>query len=292
METSVPASSVRARRPYRARRAKPPQAWRSLPPLPKVAAPKPTSPAQSVLGLLGSAAVHATLVLVILAAAIAPKHIEAQTPVEIDVVETPKPPPPPPPPKKEEPKKEPPKLAKVIPIPIPKDAPPPPPKVEQAPPPPNEPPPPDAKPNAPVMIGISMTSTTTGGAFAAPVGNTLYGVAPRVAPKPEEVKPYAPPPGKRYVPPYKVTRLPEVLSEFKATYPEEARKLGIEGQVVLRITVDADGKVVKAAVIKGTGHGLDEAALEAIKHFRFKPGLEGEETVATEITYTYTFLLD
>ena len=117
--------------------------------------------------------------------------------------------------------------------------------------------------------------------------------ATKVAPRPDEVKPYAPPPpGGRYVPPYKVTRLPELASEFKATYPEEARKLGLEGQVVLRLTVDSTGKVAKAVLVKGAGNGFDEAAMDAVKRFKFKPGTEGDEAIATEITYTYTFLLD
>ena len=257
----------------------------------RIAAPKPVSlPALAIIGIICSGAVHVTVLILILAAALKPTVFMPQTPVEIDVVETPKPPPPPPP--KEEPKKETPKLAKVIQMPVPKEAPPPPPKTELAPPPPNEPPPPDAKPSAPVMIGVTMSSTSSSGGFAAPVGNTLYGAAPKVAPKPEDVKPYAPPPGGRYVPPYKVTKLPELLSEFKAAYPEEARKLGLEGQVVLRLTVDATGKVVRSALIKSAGHGFDEAALDAVKRFHFKPGTEGDEAVATEITYTYTFLLD
>ena len=89
-----------------------------------------------------------------------------------------------------------------------------------------------------------------------------------------------------------MTKLPEILADFKASYPEEARKLGLEGQVILRLSVDSTGKVAKAAIIKGSGHGFDEAALDAVKRFRFKPGTEGDEAIATEITYTYTFLLD
>lgn len=295
MQTTSPAEPVRSPPPPRPRRrpAKP-QAWRTVPPVRLEAPSQLPKPLLALFGFLGSGAVHGAVLALILAAALAPKRFEPQTPVQFEVVEKPKPPPPPPePPKpKEEPKKEPPKVAKVKLPPPPKDAPPPPPKTELAPPPPNEPPPPDAKPSAPVMIGITMSSTTAAGGFAAPVGNTLYGAAPQVAPKPEEVKPYAPPPGGRYVPPYKVTKLPELASEFKAAYPEEARKLGLEGQVVLRLTIDSKGTVAKASVIKGSGHGFDEAALDAVKRFRFKPGTEGDEAVATEITYTYTFLLD
>ncbi|HCF58748.1 MAG TPA: energy transducer TonB, partial [Myxococcales bacterium] len=132
---------------------------------------------------------------------------------------------------------------------------------------------------------------TTAGSFAAPVGNTLYGSAPTVAPKAEDVKPYASPTG-RYVPRYKVTKLPELSREVKAKYPEEARKLGIEGQVILELTIDATGKVTQARLVKRAGHGFDEAALEAVRRFAFKPGTEGGEPIVTEITYTYTFQLD
>lgn len=298
MQTSLPTEPLRSLpAPPRPRREKKPQNWTALPPT-RIEAPRQTSlPLIATAGLIGSGIVHLVVLAVIIDAALHPKRFEAQVPVEFEVVAKPPPPPPPPPPEppKEEKKPEP-KVAKVFkPPPPPKDAPPPP--KETPPPPPNEPPPPDAKPSAPVMIGVTMSSTTAAGGFAAPVGNTLYGQAPKVAPRPDEVKPYAapvtaPPPGGRYVPPYRVTKLPEVASEVKATYPEEARKLGLEGQVVLRLTVDATGKVAKAVVVKGAGNGFDEAALDAVKRFKFKPGTEGDEPVATEITYTYTFLLD
>lgn len=279
--------------------ASPPEA----PAGPRLAAPPPakTRAAQGA-GLAGSAALHALLALLIAFEASAPPAPEAQEPVEFEVVQKPPPPPPPPPePAPEEKKPEPPKVVKPKPTPKPleqaappppKDAPPPPPELtEELPPPPNDAAPADAPPQAPLMIGISMSSTTTAGSFAAPVGNTLYGSAPTVAPKPEEVKPYASPTG-RYVPRYKVTKLPELSREVKAKYPEEARKLGIEGQVILELTIDATGKVAEARLVKRAGHGFDEAALEAVRRFVFKPGTEGGEPIVTEITYTYTFQLD
>lgn len=263
--------------------------------VPKLARPALQSRAAlSGSGLLGSALFHAALLFLILSWKTRSVSIEPATAVEIAVVEREKPPRPPEPPKVEEKKPEPPKAVrprpKVLPPP-PKEAPPPPQELkEDLPPPPNEPPQ-EAKPQAPVTIGISMSSTTNGGGFAAPVGNSLYGSAPKVAPKPEDVHSYTSPAG-RYVPPYKVAELPVVLAEVKAEYPAEARKLGLEGQVVLRVTVDSTGKVSSARVIKGIGHGFDESALEAMRRFKFKPGTEAGEAIITEITYTMTFLLD
>src|SRR5215217_6300797 len=192
-----------------------------------------------------------------------------QRPVELVMVEVQKPPPPPPPEeKKEEPK-------------------PPPPK--PLPPPPNEPPPtPQAKP-PPLVVGMTMSSTTSAGSFAAPVGNTAYGKAEGTAKDPKDVKGYSAP---KYTPIYQVDSEPTVASEVKVPYPEEARRAGIEGTVTLSITIDNEGRVVAAKVLSGPGYGLDEAARDAIKRFRFKPAIKKGEAVSTEMKYSYTFLLD
>ncbi|MCP3102250.1 TonB family protein [Myxococcus sp. K15C18031901] len=216
----------------------------------------------------------------------------AQRPVELVMVEVQKPPPPPPPEeKKEEPKPPPPKPKVVKPPPVkvaeaPKPQPPPP---EQAPPPPNEPPPtPQAKP-PPLVVGMTMSSTTSAGSFAAPVGNTSYGKVDGTAKDPKDVKGYSAP---KYTPIYQVDSEPSVASEVKIPYPEEARRAGIEGTVTMSITIDHEGRVVAVKVLSGPGYGLNEAARDAIKRFRFKPAIKGGEPVSTEMKYSYTFLLD
>ncbi|MBR2978993.1 MAG: energy transducer TonB, partial [Myxococcaceae bacterium] len=167
------------------------------------------------------------------------------------------------------------------------------------PPPPNSPPPPSAKASAPVRIGISMSSTSAAGGFAAPVGNTLYGASPKIAADPNSVRPYASPDGRyaapqngRYVPPARVSTLPKLSREARASYPEAARRAGIEGQVVLRLRVNDKGDVIEARVVESAGHGFDESALAAVKQFKFQPGTLDGAAVMTDITYTYTFLLD
>jgi periplasmic protein TonB len=201
-----------------------------------------------------------------------------QRPVELVMVEV-----------KEEPKPEPPK-PRIVPRPVVKVAqaprPLPPPPVE-APPPPNEAPPPTKA--APLVVGISMSSTTSAGGFAAPVGNTLYGRTADKAPAPREVKVYSAP---KYTPIYQVDSEPQLASEVKIPYPDEARRAGIEGTVTLAITIDTEGRVVAARVVSGPGYGLNEAARDAILRFRFKPAIKGGEAVSTEMKYAYTFLLD
>jgi protein TonB len=219
------------------------------------------------------------------------KGLVVQKPVELVMIEVRKPPPPPPPePPKEEPKPKPPPPKVKPPVKIAVAEKPPPPPPEQAPPPPNEPPPPETPPKpVPLVVGISLSSTTSAGNFAAPVGNTTYGKVAERAANPQDVKPYVAP---KYTPIYQVDSEPQVASEVKIPYPEEARRAGIEGTVTLSITIDPDGKVVAAKIVSGPGYGLNEAARDAIRRFRFKPAVKGGEAVSTEMKYSYTFLLD
>jgi protein TonB len=221
-------------------------------------------------------------------------HLARSENVAVEIVDV-APPPPPPPPKDEPPAPAPRRVAKVTPLAPPPDAPPPPRNRPEAPPPPNEPPPPDAKPptqSAPVRIGISMSSATQGGGFAAPVGNTLYGQAPRVAPDPAEVKPYR---AEKYVPPTQVTVLPKPIGECAVApsdYPEEASRLGVEGVVVLMLSIDETGKIVDARVVDDPGHGMGPAAAALVRRgCRFEPGRVGGTTVATSLRYKVRFEL-
>lgn len=235
-------------------------------------------------GTVASLVLHGAL-LAALWRAPPPKRFET---VRIDVVETaPKPPPPPPlqaPPKPRLPE---PKLAKAL----PPDAPEAKTKEPEAPPPPNEPPPRDAPPpaRAPVKLGISMSSTSASGGFAAPVGNTLYGKMPEVAPKPEEVKPYA---AEKYVAPTQVTVLPRPVSTEipQGEYPPEALAQGLEANVVLKLLVDETGRVVEATAVDDPGHGFAEAAVRIAKrYFRFQPARRGDQPVATWLRFTVRF---
>jgi TonB family protein len=63
----------------------------------------------------------------------------------------------------------------------------------------------------------------------------------------------------------------EVLSKPTPVYTEEGRKLKIEGEVLLEVSFEAGGTVRVIRVVRGLGHGLDEAAVQAAQHIRFKP---------------------
>lgn len=236
--------------------------------------------------LLVSAAAHLVAFVSLPASGLA-SH-QRNVPVEMTLYE----PPPPPPPKEEPPEPEPPKPLpppKPAPAPVVKvDAPKPP---EDVPPPPNETPPetPPEGPPPPIVVGVTMSSTAAGGSFAVQVGNTTYGKAQDTVVDAAEVKPYAAP---KYAPPGSADSEPQLLSEVKVDYPDEARRNEVEGNVRLRVTLSADGVVEKVVVVSGPGYGLDEAARDALRRFRFKPAMKGGEAVGYTFVYTYTFLLD
>ena len=62
-----------------------------------------------------------------------------------------------------------------------------------------------------------------------------------------------------------------LLKEVKPDYSEEARRRGIEGDVVMEIVVRHDGSVGDVRVLQGLGHGLDERAIAAVRRWRFAP---------------------
>jgi TonB family protein len=64
---------------------------------------------------------------------------------------------------------------------------------------------------------------------------------------------------------------PGLLREIRPDYTEEARRRGIEGDVVLEIVVRADGAVGSVKVLQGLGGGLDQRATEAVRQWRFSP---------------------
>ncbi|HWO40657.1 MAG TPA: energy transducer TonB [Candidatus Eisenbacteria bacterium] len=81
------------------------------------------------------------------------------------------------------------------------------------------------------------------------------------------------------------------MQTARASYPPMALRMGLEGDVVLRIEVDAEGNVTRAEVIKSDGAGFDEEALKAVKQSRFEPAEQDGKKVPAEFTYIYRFRL-
>lgn len=65
----------------------------------------------------------------------------------------------------------------------------------------------------------------------------------------------------------------EIISKPSPVYTEEARRLRIEGEVLLEVTFQSSGTLRVLRVVQGLGHGLDESAIRAAEQIRFKPAL-------------------
>jgi protein TonB len=64
---------------------------------------------------------------------------------------------------------------------------------------------------------------------------------------------------------------PRLLHEVKPDYTEEARRRGVEGEVVMEIVVRQNGSTSDVKVLRGLGYGLDQRAIDAVRQWRFSP---------------------
>ena len=92
-------------------------------------------------------------------------------------------------------------------------------------------------------------------------------------------------------PPQPAVTSVEVLFKPLPIYTEEARKLRIEGEVILQVDFQASGTVRVIRVVRGLGHGLDEAAVKAAEQIRFKPAQSSGKAVDSRNTVSIVFRL-
>ncbi len=71
----------------------------------------------------------------------------------------------------------------------------------------------------------------------------------------------------------------EVTSKPRPVYTEEARALKLEGEVLLEVLFGAGGQPHVNRVVRGLGHGLDEAAVAAANKMQFKPAMRNGSPV-------------
>jgi TonB family protein len=84
---------------------------------------------------------------------------------------------------------------------------------------------------------------------------------------------------------------PTVVSKTDPEYAEEARIANMAGTVKISTVVGVDGKVRDVQVVKSAGLGLDEKAVEAVRTWRFKPGLKDGAAVPVMVEVEVSFRL-
>ncbi len=100
----------------------------------------------------------------------------------------------------------------------------------------------------------------------------------------------APPPGGQGLRVGGEIKAPVKLVDVRPAYPTAAREAGIEGVVILEVKIGADGGVEAARVLKSIPL-LDEAALDAVKQWKFVPTLLNGQPTSIMMTTTINFAI-
>jgi periplasmic protein TonB len=85
--------------------------------------------------------------------------------------------------------------------------------------------------------------------------------------------------------------VPQAIYSPEPGFSDEARKAKQQGIVELLVVVGKDGRTYDIRVRQSLGMGLDEKAMEAVSHWRFKPATLNGQPVATQIAVEVDFHL-
>jgi protein TonB len=86
-------------------------------------------------------------------------------------------------------------------------------------------------------------------------------------------------------------RAPQRVVNVTPVYPAAARMTHVEGFVIIEATIDEKGNVARAQVLRSIPL-LDEAALTAVRQWKFTPTLLNGVAVPIVMTVTVNFKLD
>jgi TonB family protein len=86
-------------------------------------------------------------------------------------------------------------------------------------------------------------------------------------------------------------RPPSKIHHVSPEYPAEARTAGLSGVVILEATIDPEGAVSDVRILRSV-NGLDEAAMAAVRQWRYTPTLLNGEPVPVIMTVTVNFQPD
>jgi protein TonB len=85
---------------------------------------------------------------------------------------------------------------------------------------------------------------------------------------------------------------PEARVRIKPIYPFEMRRSGLKGEVVVGFIVDSNGDPREPYIVRSSNAGFEEAAIQAVMKWKFKPGKKGGASVNTRVQQPLTFNLD
>lgn len=95
-----------------------------------------------------------------------------------------------------------------------------------------------------------------------------------------------------YLPFHLVEELPSAMTVIDPPYPEDARRLGLEGRVKMNIFIDENGYVSKVTIISSPHKSLSAATIKALKETRFRPAKINGEPRAVTMRFAIKFKLE
>jgi protein TonB len=225
---------------------------------------------QRLLTLPVSIALHVIVILAVVIGAIWSVSFPTNSPAQVaqySMAAAPPPPPPPPPPPKASPQpvvktvEVPKNIQEMAPTVVPE-------KVQ-----------PMTTPSTSTSEGVE--GGVEGGIAGGVVGGVVGGVITDTAPKIDA--------------PLRVggdVKAPVVINRVEPVYPEVARKARISGIVIVECIIDKQGNVTNVQVLKPLPFGLDQAAADAVRRWKFKPGTLNGQPVDVIFNLTVNFKLN
>ncbi len=86
-------------------------------------------------------------------------------------------------------------------------------------------------------------------------------------------------------------RPPNPVREVRPVYPAKCKEKNIEGAVILQVGIDEEGSVIDVELLKGAHKNLDQAAVEALRQWKYQPIKKDGKPVPVTFTVTVDFKL-
>jgi TonB family protein len=79
----------------------------------------------------------------------------------------------------------------------------------------------------------------------------------------------------------------EVMPAFPVVYPDPPVSradlpVGVQGDVIVEVTIDPQGNVVQTKLIQGIGYGVEQKVLDVLQRWRFHPAMRDGVTIASQ----------
>lgn len=145
---------------------------------------------------------------------------------------------------------------------------------------------PTSEPEMPLVVprGITVESDTGIAGDFNNVGTSIVGVPTVQAPA------VSPADTRRPIRMHSGIKAPVKVADRRPEYPAIARQAGVQGIVIIELTITETGEVASAHVLRSIAV-LDQAALDAVRAWRFEPAQLNGEPVAVIMAVTVNFQL-